>query len=73
MPAIRKTIQILDFVRRYALSNDQAPTLNEIARHFDLSIAGVHQHLKKMESKGWIKRSRSWRGIEIVSEVKKAA
>lgn len=73
MPTIQKTLQILDFIRRCIQSNSEAPTLKEIARHFELSIAGIHQHLKKMESRGWIKRSRRWRGIEIVAEVKKAA
>ena len=66
VPTIQKTLRILEFIKRYLLSNSEAPTLKEIARHFELSIAGVHQHLRKMESRGWVKRSRRWRGIEIV-------
>jgi DNA-binding MarR family transcriptional regulator len=72
MPTIQKTLQILEFIRRCVQSNNEAPTLKEIARHFHLSIASAHQHLKKMEVKGWIRRSRRWRGIEIVTERKAA-
>lgn len=64
----RKTRLILDFIIRYVKSNREAPTIKEIGRHFDLSLGGVHNQLKKMEYKGWIKRSRRWRGIEIVEQ-----
>lgn len=73
MPTIRKTLQILDFIRGCIRSNGEAPLLKEIARRFELSITSVHQHLKKAEDKGWIKRSRRWRGIEIVEQEKRAA
>lgn len=73
MPTIQKTLRLLEFIKRYRLSNGEAPTMKEIGTHFDIrSSAGVHQHLKKMEARGWIKRSRKWRGIEIIEQEKAA-
>lgn len=68
MPTFQKTRQILEFIRRCTLSNHEAPTIAEIGRHFDLSIGGVYFQLRKMEDKGWITRSRRWRGIQIVGQ-----
>jgi repressor LexA len=67
MPSINKTLQILEYIKRYVRLNGFAPTLEEIGRVFEMrSPATVHAHIKKMEDRGWIKRSRKWRGIEIV-------
>lgn len=67
MPTINKTLRILDFIKRYAQSNHEAPTLKEIGQQFNMrSSASVHAHLTKMEEMGLIRRSRKMRGIEIV-------
>lgn len=73
MPTIQKTLRILEFIKRYTQANGEAPLIKEIGAQFELTISGAYVHLKKMEDRGWIKRSRRWRGIEIVSEEKKAA
>ena len=74
MPTINKTLRILEFIKRYMASNNEAPTMAEIGRQFNMSSsASVHRQLKKMESLGWIKRSRKMRGIEIVEQDKAAA
>lgn len=69
MPTIQKTLQMFEFIKRRIRVYGYAPTIAEIGQQFDLSSpASVHDHLRKMESRGWIKRSRRWRGIEIVEQ-----
>ena len=74
MPTIQKTLRIYDFICRVIASNGEAPTMREIMAQFDIrSSASVTEHLKKMEARGWIKRSRKWRGIEVLHRQDKAA
>lgn len=69
MPTIQKTLQMFEFIKRRIRVYGYAPTLEEIGEVFDLSSpASVHDHLRKMEARGWIKRTRKWRGIEIVEQ-----
>lgn len=69
MPTIQKTKQIFDFIRDAITLNGKAPTMREIGKQFNLSSsASIAGHLRKMENKGWIKRSRRWRGIQIVEQ-----
>jgi repressor LexA len=73
MPTINKTLRIFEFIKRYTASNKRAPTMAEIGRQFDMSSsASVHGQLKKMETRGWIRRSNKNRGIEIVEQTKAA-
>lgn len=59
--------RVYEFIRGYISSNDQAPTLTEIARHFQYrSITTVHRILSLLESDGLIKRTpHVSRGIRI--------
>lgn len=59
---------VLEFIRRYIASNQEAPTIREIGRHFHLSSsASVYDILRALEKDGLIKRSRyGHRGTEIV-------
>lgn len=71
MPTIQTTLRMFLFISRVIASGNQPPTIAELQRQFDVSSpASVHAHLKKMEAQGWIKRSRAWRGIEIVDQEK---
>lgn len=66
--------RVFDFIRGYMDSNQQAPTIREIGSYFNLkSPAHVHKILVALESDGLIKRSRSWRGIQIVQQVTSTA
>ncbi|MAE69989.1 MAG: repressor LexA [Gemmatimonadetes bacterium] len=70
MRLTRRQKQIYDFVRGYIDAEGYAPTLEEIAGHFELSsLATVHKHLKNLEEKGAIERD--WnrgRSMEVVVE-----
>jgi len=64
----KRQSQLLDYLRSSIASNGYAPSLEEIAAHFQLSSVGtVHKHLKALEDKGVIRRqwNRS-RAIEVV-------
>jgi len=64
----KRQSQLLDHLRTCIAVQGYAPSLEEIAAHFQLSSVGtVHKHLKALEDKGFIRRqwNRS-RAIEIV-------
>ena len=67
MKAHQRYKQVLDFIRAYSASNHEAPTMTEIGRHVGLSSTqSVHGILTALENLGLIRRTRKWRGIEIV-------
>jgi repressor LexA len=52
--------QILDYLKRYIAKKDYSPSLEEIKKHFRLSSKStVHQHIKTLEEKGYLKRTAS--------------
>ena len=62
-------LRVYGFIEGYIASNGEAPTLAEIGKQFGLTSTGsVHQILVDLEKDGYIKRSRVWRGIEIVKQ-----
>ena len=65
----KRRLQVYEFIRIRLVGTGEAPTLAEIGRRFELrSPASVHAILVKLENEGLIKRSRNWRGIEIVHQ-----
>lgn len=67
MPTIAKTIEIFHYIQEYLLAHDVPPTIRQIGAEFGLrSSASVHGHLKKMEAKGWIGRTREWRSLRVL-------
>lgn len=59
--------EIFNFIRDYLYSNGIAPSVTEIREHFQLgSLGTVHKHLKALENRGCIRRSKGHaRAIEI--------
>jgi SOS regulatory protein LexA len=70
MPVTAKQKRIFEFIRRYIDSNQEAPTIAEIGRQFQMrSSASVHAVLTTLEREGLIKRIPNVsRGIEIVQQ-----
>lgn len=63
--------QILDFVTNFISKNDYSPSLEEIKRHFRLrSVATVHEHIKTLQSKGYLKKEENQPRSVSVSEEK---
>ena len=51
--------EILDFITYYLKENDYAPSYMEIAEQFGISSpATVHQHIKALEDKGYLKSAK---------------
>lgn len=74
MPSMKRPLQILEFIKRYQLSNHTAPPIALICRQFGMrSTASVHAHLKTLQDKGLIKRERYSRYIQIVEQEQKNA
>jgi repressor LexA len=70
MPVTPKQRRIFEFIRRYIDSNQEAPTIAEIGRQFQMrSSASVHAVLRALEREGLIKRVPNVsRGIEIIQQ-----
>jgi len=70
MPVTPKQRRIFEFIRRYIDSNQEAPTIAEIGRQFQMrSSASVHAVLRALEREGLIKRIPNVsRGIEIIQQ-----
>jgi repressor LexA len=63
-----KQQKVYEFLQAYMKKNERAPTLNEIAKHFEFkSVGTVQDYISALEKKGVISReSRSWGGIELI-------
>jgi len=70
MPVTAKQQRVFEFIRRYIESNQEAPTIAEIGRQFQMSSsASVHAILIALEREGLIKRIPNVsRGIQIVEQ-----
>jgi repressor LexA len=61
--------EILDFLADFIEEHGYAPSLDEIASHFDLASAStVHKHLLNLEEKGFIQRESSRSRAMLVSK-----
>lgn len=58
---------VYDFIER-RLRLGPAPTLQEIGSHFQRCPATVHEILLKLERRGFIERTRKWRGITLTEK-----
>lgn len=47
----KRQAEILHFAREYRRENGYSPALTEIAKHFDISIPTVHQHISALREK----------------------
>jgi len=66
----KKKREILEYLEETIKARGYAPTLTEIAKHFNVSsLATVHEHLQFLENKGFIKRNKNdSRSITIVDQ-----
>lgn len=61
-----KQKNVLQFITKFHADNAMMPTVREIAKNFKLSIGSVQQHLKALQSKGFlVKRGSLSRGIDF--------
>jgi repressor LexA len=68
-PLFEKQKRVFEFIKKYIKERGYPPTIEEIKKSLGLSsTATVHKHLLALERKGYIRRERRWRGLEIVEE-----
>jgi repressor LexA len=59
--------EVLAFIEQYIAENGYAPTLTMIQEHLGVnSLSTVHEHLIKLEDRGFLKRSDRGRKIELM-------
>ena len=52
--------EVLNFIEEYHKKHEYAPSLKEIQKKFKLkSVATVHQHIKTLESKGYLEKKKN--------------
>lgn len=64
-----KQKRILDFITAFTKKKDYAPSLEEIGNKFSLVISTVHQHVKALQTKGYLKKEENQpRGVSLFEE-----
>jgi len=68
-----KERQLLEFISQFIQRFGYAPTLQEMAEALDLkAVATVHEHLRNLQAKGYIKMTTGTkRGIQVLGKNKK--
>ncbi len=71
----KRQTEILDFIVNYVGENGYAPSYREVGQHFGISsTATVHEHVKNLESKGYLHNvGESARSLEVDPDVSRAA
>lgn len=60
--------EILNYIKNCIKKNDYSPSLEEIGKHFKLSVSTVHQHIEALKDKGFINKTDNHaRSIEVFS------
>jgi len=69
-PLYPRQKKVLNFIEKYIEENGRTPTLSEIRDYLGVkSLSTVHWHLIQLERKGYIKRDRESKGIDLVITV----
>jgi len=70
VPLTRRQRDILRFFEEYSAREGISPTLEEVARHFDLNKVTIFGHVAELERKGCLRRAAPGisRGLQIVRE-----
>lgn len=67
-----KQKMVFDFINSFSSQKGYSPSLEEIGREFNLAISTVHQHVKALKTKGYLKKGdfqpRSVSVLEITPE-----
>ncbi len=64
-----KQKHILDFITSFSTDKGYAPSLEEIGKKFELAISTVHQHVKALETKGYLKKEENQpRGVSLFEQ-----
>jgi len=64
----KKQKEVLDFIDAYLSKKEMAPSLEEIARHFNLSsVSTAHHHVEALERQGYLRKKENHpRALELM-------
>lgn len=66
-PLYPRQKRVLSFIETYLEANNSSPTLTEIKKFMNVkTLSTVHWHLIQLEKKGYIRRDRESKGIDLV-------
>lgn len=66
-PLYPRQKMVLDYIERYIAHHGRTPTLTEIKNYMRVkTLSTVHWHLIQLEKKGYIKRDRESKGIDLI-------
>ena len=66
-----KQKNVFEFIKKFHSENAMMPTVREIAKHFNLSIGSIQQHLRALLAKNFlVKRGSLSRGIDFPNRKK---
>jgi adenine-specific DNA-methyltransferase len=54
----KKQAEIFEYVRKFQKQKNYSPALINIAKHFNVSIPTIHEHIKFLEKKGHLKKQK---------------
>jgi DNA-binding MarR family transcriptional regulator len=67
-PLTSKQLRVLQAIEDFLNENDGlAPTHNDLATVLDCSRATCSHHIGTLAEKGYIRRTRNWRDMEIIN------
>jgi repressor LexA len=59
--------EVVSFIENYIARNQYPPSIRDIADNFNITSRGAHDHIKAIEKKGYIARSKKVaRSIRII-------
>ena len=65
----KRQAEILAFIEEFQKNNRYSPSLEEIARHFEISIPTVHQHVAYLRKKGLLaKKKGERRAMQVLND-----
>lgn len=68
----KRQAEVLRFVSEFQKKKDYAPSLGEIAKHFDISVPTVHQHISYLRKKNLLSVEKGkQRSIQMLNDYKR--
>ena len=67
LPLTEKEKKVYEFIKEFIQANGYSPSTREIASFFNIAPKNAHKHLKNLEEKGYIRRTKNIsRGISLI-------
>ena len=63
-----KQRRVLDALHHFIDLYDRVPTHHELGDHLQLARTTITIHLRTLEEKGYLRRTRKWRDVEFLCE-----